>query len=203
MNRIKRLNIINSITGIKPANLIATKSKEYGTNLAIFSSVVHLGSNPPYIGFITRPIDEVPRHTYQNIQENGCYTINHVHQDFIEQAHYTSAKIETGVSEFDICGFTEEYLFDFPVPFVAESKIKMAIKLEEIIPIKINGTIMVIGSIEHLILPDSLVNEKGYINLEEAQNVGIAGLNGYYALQKIGEFPYARPNEVPDFKVVK
>ena len=43
MDKIKRLNIVNSITGIKPGNLIATMSKENETNLAIFSSVVHLG----------------------------------------------------------------------------------------------------------------------------------------------------------------
>ena len=36
LDRIKRLNIINSITGIKPANLIGTKSKEGVNNVAIF-----------------------------------------------------------------------------------------------------------------------------------------------------------------------
>ena len=52
--RIKRLNLINSITGIKPANLIGTISKNSHTNLAIFSSVIHLGSSPSLIGFIIR-----------------------------------------------------------------------------------------------------------------------------------------------------
>ena len=48
-SRIHRLNLINSITGIKPANLIGTISKDGHTNLAIFSSVIHLGSNPALI----------------------------------------------------------------------------------------------------------------------------------------------------------
>ena len=55
MDKISRLNLINSITGVKPSNLIGTKSKDGFSNLAIFSSVVHLGSKPPLIGFITRP----------------------------------------------------------------------------------------------------------------------------------------------------
>ena len=38
LNKIYRLNLINSITGYKPANLIGTKSKNGVTNLAIFSS---------------------------------------------------------------------------------------------------------------------------------------------------------------------
>ena len=45
-SRIKRLNIINSITGVKPANLIGSISENGHSNLAVFSSIVHLGSNP-------------------------------------------------------------------------------------------------------------------------------------------------------------
>ena len=54
-SKVYRLNLINSITGYKPANLIGSKSTKGKTNLAIFSSVVHLGSKPPLIGIITRP----------------------------------------------------------------------------------------------------------------------------------------------------
>ena len=66
-SKVFRLNLINSITGIKPANLIGSISNSGQTNLAIFSSVIHLGSNPAYLGFIMRPIGDVPRHTYENI----------------------------------------------------------------------------------------------------------------------------------------
>lgn len=121
MNRIRRLNIINGISGVKPANLIGTYSAETGTNVAIFSSVVHLGSDPALLGFIMRPVSDVPRNTYTNIKENGYFTINHVHESFIEKAHYTSAKFDVIVSEFEACGLTEEYLYDFTAPFVKES----------------------------------------------------------------------------------
>ena len=47
--RIKRLNIINSVTGIKPGNLIGTQSADGQSNVAIFSSIVHMGSNPALI----------------------------------------------------------------------------------------------------------------------------------------------------------
>ncbi len=199
MDRRQRLNIINSITGIKPANLIGTKSEEHGSNLAIFNSIVHLGSNPGFIGLILRPIGEVPRHSYENMKANdGYYTINHIHNHFIKQAHYTSAKVEKGTSEFDVCKLTEEYLFDFPAPFVGESQVKLGMRLVEEIPIKSNGTILLVGSIEHLIVPDESVNEKGYIDLEQLNIVGIGGLNCYYDLTKIGEFPYVRLSEMPE-----
>ena len=71
MPKVKRLNIINSITGIKPANLISTIDERNRHNLAIFSSVVHLGSNPALIGFILRPQEKIRRHTYENILEKA------------------------------------------------------------------------------------------------------------------------------------
>ena len=80
LNKIYRLNLINSITGYKPANLIGTKSKNGVTNLAIFSSVIHLGSNPALIGIVTRP-NTVPRHTYKNIIDTKYFTINHISKE--------------------------------------------------------------------------------------------------------------------------
>lgn len=198
--RIWRLNLINSITGIKPANLIGTISDDGETNLAIFSSVVHLGSNPALIGFMLRPHGEVRRHTYENIMENGVYTINHIHQAFIEQAHYTSAKFTKEESEFDYCGFTEAYLPDLKAPFVKESKLKLGMKFLEGIPIRANDTMMMVGSIEHIIVPDEVVDEKGHVDLAQLDDVGIAGLNSYYSLQKLNQFPYARKSELPTFR---
>ena len=200
LERIKRLNIINSISGIKPANLIGTISDKGESNLAIFSSVVHLGSNPALIGFVMRPEQEVRRHTFENIFENGFYTINHIHESFAEQAHYTSAKFEKEESEFKACGLTEEYLFDFKAPFVKESRLKFGLKFQQKVPIEINKTTMIIGSIEHLILPEAALSDEGFIDLGMINNVGISGLNSYYKLEKTAQYPYARKQELPDFK---
>ena len=199
LNRIKRLNLINSITGVKPANLIGSISSSGQTNLAIFSSLVHLGSNPALIGFVLRPQHEVRRDTYDNILQTECYTINRVHTSFIANAHYTSAKFSKQESEFEKCKLSEEYLFDFKAPFVKESRVKLAMKLEEMIPIEVNKCMMIVGSIQHLFIDDKAVEDDGQINLECLNEVGIGGLNSYYRLERIGQFPYARTNELPDF----
>lgn len=197
--RVKRLNIINAVSGVKSANLIATVDDQNQSNLAIFSSVVHLGSNPALLGFVLRPNQEVKRHTYENILETGSYTINHVHQSFYKKAHYTSAKFDRSESEFDKCRLTEEYLFGFEAPFVGESKLKMGMKHVESIHIPSNNTYLVVGSIEHLVLPDEAINESGYIDLSITNTVGMSGLNSYYSLSKVDDLPYARVNELPDF----
>jgi len=65
LDRVNKLKIINSVTGIKPANLIGTINENGQTNLAIFSSIVHLGSDPALLGFIARPLTAEVGHTYE------------------------------------------------------------------------------------------------------------------------------------------
>jgi flavin reductase (DIM6/NTAB) family NADH-FMN oxidoreductase RutF len=198
LNRVDRLKLINSSTGIKPANLIGSIDSEGRTNLAVFSSIVHLGSSPALLGFISRPRSENASHTYRNILENKTYTINHIHPEFVKNAHYTSAKFPKEKSEFEACNFSEEYLSGFEAPFVAESTFKMGMRFKEAIDIKLNGTVLVVGEIESLIVPDDAFSD-GDIDLEFTDGVGISGLNSYYSLKRIGRFPLAKPEEIPNF----
>ena len=71
----RRINLINSVTGIKPGNLIGTVSSSGNQNVAVISSVVHLSSNPALIGFFMRPHQDFRRDTYNNIIETGHFTI--------------------------------------------------------------------------------------------------------------------------------
>jgi len=198
LERIPRLKLINSVTGIKPANLVGTICNKGETNVAVFSSVVHLGSNPPLLGFISRPQTEDVGHTFRNIVENNQYTINHIHPEFTKQAHFTSAKFDKSISEFERCGLTEEYVKGFKAPFVKESFFKIGLRFKQSIDIPLNGTVLVIGEIENLMLPESAMND-GDIDLELTNSVGISGLNSYYEVKKIAKYPYARVNEIPEF----
>lgn len=195
LNRIDRLNLVNSITGVKPTNLIGTIDKDGNHNLAIFSSVVHLGSNPALIACITRPVAEVPRNSYSNIMETGCYTINAVPQNKILNAHYTSSKYPKGVSEFEKCELTPVFKNGFVAPFVQECPIQIGMSLQEVIDIRRNGTKMIIGEIEHLYLED--LPENYVLDLSALKLSGVSGLNTYYKLEKLQEFPFARPSENP------
>lgn len=199
LERKYRLSLINSISGIKPGNLIATKSKDGKENVAIFSSVVHIGSDPAELGFIIRPQGETPRDTYANIYNTEYYTINHIPESLIKKAHYTSAKLPIGESEFDRMKIEKEYLDDFYAPFVKESPVKIGMKFISGVPLH-NGCTFMIGSIESIYVPDTAINELGQLNLSDYNGVGIGGLNSYYSLNKIDSFPYVRLNEIPDFE---
>ena len=158
LEKIKKINLINSCSGYKSANLIGTISKEGITNVAVFSSVTHLGSNPPTLGFILRPTT-VPRDTYKNILESGVFTINHIFENIIEDAHHTSAKYEEVISEFDITGLEDEYYNDCIAPFVKGSPVQMEMKFIEEYHIKSNNVIHIIAEIKNLYVKDDILNE--------------------------------------------
>ncbi len=145
--RFYKTNFINSLTGFKSVNLIGTINRKGQTNLGIFCSIIHMGSNPALVGFLNRPPKAAP-HTIANIRETGKYTINHIHPSFLEKAHQSSAKYPEQISEFEEVGLTPEYTESIVAPFVKESRVKFALSLEEIIPIKLNDTSLVIGRIQ-------------------------------------------------------
>jgi len=196
LDHIFRINLINSCSGFKSANLIGTKSNLGIPNVAIFSSVTHLGSNPPLLGVIFRPVTDVPRNTYENIKETGQFTINHIDASIINDAHHTSAKYDKDVSEFDITGLEEEYKNGWHAPFVKNAPIQMALTYCEEYKIKANGTIQLIGEIKDLFIKSDLLEKDGFINLSKANIVAINGLDGY-AVPKLKErMTYQRPKKI-------
>lgn len=197
MDRIFRLNLVNSITGFKPGNLIGTISESGQNNVAIVSSVLHLSSSPALIGFMQRPTT-VPRHTYQNIKETGVFTINHIHSGMTDKAHYTSAKFPREESEFDACGLTASFIDGFKAPFVDESQIQMGMSYVEEYHIKSSDTILMVGQIEMIFLPERIVRKDGSLQLDEATTIAITGLNNYHAAKQIASYPYARPGQFPE-----
>jgi flavin reductase (DIM6/NTAB) family NADH-FMN oxidoreductase RutF len=196
LDHIFRINLINSCSGFKSANLIGTKSNLGIPNVAVFSSVTHLGSNPPLLGVIFRPVTDVPRNTYENIKETGQFTINHIDASIINDAHHTSAKYDKDVSEFDITGLEEEYKNGWHAPFVKNAPIQMALTYCEEYKIKANGTIQLIGEIKDLFIKSDLLEKDGFINLSKANIVAINGLDGYAVPTLKERMTYQRPKKI-------
>jgi flavin reductase (DIM6/NTAB) family NADH-FMN oxidoreductase RutF len=192
LHHIYRINLINSCSGYKSANLIGTKSSNGIENVAVFSSVTHIGSNPPMLGFFCRPTT-VLRNTYENIKSTGFYTINHIHFPILEDAHHTSAKYDAQISEFDKTNLISEYKNEFKAPFVKGTPLQLAMEYVEEYIIKANDTILVIGKIIGLHLNDDLIEDDGFINLSKAKVAAINGLDGYAIPELNKRFDYQRP----------
>ena len=192
MHHLYRINLINSCSGYKSASLIGTVSPKGNTNVAIFSSVTHLGSNPPLLGFFLRPTT-VLRNTYENIKATGAYTINHVHQHILTDAHHTSAKYDKDISEFDMTDLSVSYQAKFSAPFVKDCPVQLAMQYVEEYPIKANDTILLVGRIEQLYVNDHLLEKDGFINLSKGNVATINGLDGYAIPELKERQAYQRP----------
>lgn len=197
LNARYRGAMLNCISGFKSAILIGTKSNDGIENLAVFNSIMHIGANPPLMGFILRPVT-VRRDTYENIKSTGFYTFNHINSKIISKAHQTAAKYEIDESEFDKAGLESKYSDDFPAPFVKESKIKIGLKYVNEYLIEENGTILIIGEVVKIDFPNDIQAEDGWLDLEKADTIAINGLDSYYSASKLSRLSYAVPKKFPE-----
>ncbi|MVN91298.1 flavin reductase family protein [Mucilaginibacter aquatilis] len=196
MEKAYRTALMNSITGYKPLNLLGTVNNDNRTNLCIVSSVFHMGSNPSLLGMVIRP--ERPHNdTLKNIKITGEYTLNNVMCDFYKEAHQTSASYESGVSEFDECGFDEYYHEGFKSPFVRQSSLKIGLRLQEMIDVKLNGTTIVIGKVELLIANDEVIQTNGDVDHIIAGSAAGSGLDAYFKTVQLDKLAYAKPERAP------
>jgi flavin reductase (DIM6/NTAB) family NADH-FMN oxidoreductase RutF len=195
LNKIYRINLINSCSGFKSANLLGTISEEGITNVAVFSSVTHLGSSPPTLGFILRPTT-VPRNTHKNLKDLGHFTINHIWEAIIEDAHHTSAKYADEISEFDMTNLEPEFKGAHKAPFVKDAPVQMSMKFIEEIYVPSNDVMLIVAQIEELYVKDELLENDGLINLSKGNVATINGLDTYAIPKFKKQLSYQKPKEI-------
>lgn len=186
-----RANLINSLSGFKSAVLLGTSDGKTN-NLAIISSVVHIGANPPLLGMIMRP-HTVQRDSLDNIKQQGFYTLNHVNTQWADKAHQTSARYEQDESEFDAVGLTPFFSDTFSAPYVKESEVNIGLKVAQHFSL-LNNTEMVIGEIQEVFFAKDALDKDGYLDIEALNTASISGLDSYHSSKRLARFAYAKPN---------
>jgi flavin reductase (DIM6/NTAB) family NADH-FMN oxidoreductase RutF len=194
LEKQQRVHLINSLGGFKSVALVGTSDKLGKTNLGIFSSFFHIGANPPLIGMIFRP-SPPERDTMRNIIDTRFYTINHINESIYKQAHQTSARYDKEISEFDATGLKTEYRDNFFAPFVAESTIQLGIEFREKMDISINNTILIIGEIIQIYIPEDCLNKDGFVDIEKANTITCSGLDSYHKTIQLDRLSYAKPDK--------
>jgi flavin reductase (DIM6/NTAB) family NADH-FMN oxidoreductase RutF len=189
-----RRHFMNTLPGPRGVHLLGTKGYRGVENVAVFSSVVHIGATPPLLGFIMRPLT-VPRQTYHHLLANRHFTLNTIHPEFLEQAHQTSANYPLEVSEFAATGLTPYYTDHCKAPYVQESKVKIGLTFVEQHEIKGNGTFFLVGKVIEVIVEDDAVLDSGHVDHARLQPVTVAGLDTYYEIGKEHRLAYARPKK--------
>lgn len=186
----KRARFVNSLSGFKSATLIGTYDPEFGDNLSIVSSVVHLGSTPPMMGFVLRPPGK-DAHTYKNIIKTGICTFSHVNEDIVEQSHQTSARYPRNSSEFEEVGLTSLRINGWKAPCVEESRVRMGLNLIDDMELA-NGCRFLTCEVNWFDVDSRGLCEDGYVDLNKLGGVSISGLDGYHKTPGIFRLSYAK-----------
>ncbi len=191
-----RANLCNSLPGFKSLVLVGTRSSAEVNNLAPFSQVIHIGSNPSLMAILFRP-HTVRRDTLENILSEKQFTINHVQASFYEKAHQSAAKYEAHQSEFETVGLTPEFTEAVTAPYVQESSIKIGLEWVETMEIALNNTLLVIGKAVEIRVPTEIIKEDGYLDIEAANTITSSNLDAYHTTQKIDRLKYPQPDQPP------
>jgi hypothetical protein len=78
-------------------------------------------------------------------------------------------------------------------PFVAESPIKVALQLMEVIPIHFNNTYFVIGAVTDIYMDPILLSSDGCLDLNKAGIMASLGINSYHPVGEGTKLAYAKP----------
>ena len=76
---------------------------------------------------------------------------------------------------------------------MAASPVQYAMQLVEVLPIRHNGTFLVVGEVKGVWLQEGLLGPDGFIELEKAGVVTSSGIDSYHNTRLIRRFPYAKP----------
>ena len=179
----------------RPIAFVSTLSKEGVSNLAPFSYFMAGGANPPSIAI--SPVSDrngKPKDTLVNIRETGEFTINIVTYGIREKMNQTSAEYPTGVSEWDMVGFTPLPSDVVKPPFVAESPLAMECRLFEIVnhgglPLSAN---YVIGEVVRFHIAKSVM-EDGKIDPLKVNYISRMGGDWYARANEESMFELSRP----------
>ena len=190
LDKSYKINLINSIIGAKSANLVSTISEKEVDNIAVFSSVIHLGSNPPLIGFIIRPQERRITDTYRNIKYLKKFGICSISSKMINKSHLTSKKTASDESEYKLFNIEKDYIDNFPVPFAKESQIKIGLNFIEEIFI-VNKCRLIVGEVE-IIKINSSIAKSGNLNFDKLDGITITGISTYNEIKNPLELPYVK-----------
>lgn len=189
----QRALFINSLSGFKSANLVGTVSSSGHTNLAIVSSVFHLGADPALMGMIFRP-HSVSRDSLENILNTGVFTLNGVGEEFFRLAHQTSARYPSDISEFEAVGLTGYFNDSHGAPYVAESPLQIGLKYVEHQTLEVNGTVMLVGEVMEVSARVDSLNDDGYLDVEALGLVAVSSLDSYHTTSRLARMAYAKPD---------
>lgn len=156
-----RYKILSSLVTPRPIAWVTTVNPGGQVNAAPFSFFNVFGSKPPILALA--PGDRspgIPKDTAANIRATGEFVVQLVTEELCPQMVTTAEPFEAGINELEKAGLTTAPSKTITPPRIAEAPV--AFECKEHQTIQIGSNRLVLGLIQHLIVPDGLLDSETF-----------------------------------------
>ncbi|WP_156905247.1 flavin reductase family protein [Neptunomonas japonica] len=174
-------HVLTQIIIPRPVAWVLTEHQNGKYNLAPFSYFSAVCADPPIMMIsVGKKPDGSEKDTYQNIIERGNFVIHIASSDLAGVVTKSSAVLEQGKSEVDLCDLETVDVEGFSLPRVIGPKVAMSCRLYEEKTLGNNGQHLIFGVIEKVWLDErvAVTNEKGRLEVSAAAVDPISRLGG-------------------------
>ncbi len=193
-----RMAYLQAAIAPRPIALASTIDGAGNINLSPFSFFNLFSSNPPIVIFspARRGRDNTTKHTLQNILEVPEVVINIVDYDMVQQTNLSSCEYPKSINEFEKVGFTEIPSLHIKPPRVAQSKIQLECKVNEVKSLGENGGAgqLVIAEVICMHIDNAILNRDNKIDQTKIQHIARLGNDWYCKIDKTNLFEVPKPN---------
>lgn len=168
--------ILTALVVPRPIAWVTSLDQDGRVNAAPYSFFNVLGNKPPLVAFAPgdRP-DGVPKDTARNVKLTGEFVVNLVDREAAELMHATSAPFPPDVSEVEALGLETLPSVRVRTPRLRVSKIHLECRHWG--TLEIGGNRVVFGLVEHMHVPDGLLDPTTY-HVQPGAFEGIGRLQG-------------------------
>lgn len=183
----------------RPIAFASTIDAAGNVNLSPFSFFNLFSSNPPIVIFspARRVRDNTTKHTLENVLAVPEVVINICDYTMVQQMSLSSCEYPKGVNEFLKAGFTPKAATQIKPPMVAEAKIQLECKVQEVKSLGEQGGAgqLVIAEVLVMHVHDSILNAEGtMIDQRKIEHVARLGGDWYVRVNEHNLFTVPKPN---------
>lgn len=158
---------------VKPVVVVGSYDNKGQPNIMTASWVGIVNSNPPMVAVSIRP----SRHSFQNVNETGAFTLNIPHKDQWHAADYAGTHSGRDKDKMKHLNLSAEKATAINAPFIKEFPLNIGCRVVK--KIELGSHIQFIGEITEVKASDNILTKNENIDMEKLQPF-ILGEDQYY-----------------------
>ncbi|KAA2311519.1 flavin reductase family protein [Pseudooceanicola sediminis] len=180
-------NPFKAIVTPRPIGWISTRDSDGRDNLAPYSFFNAIADTPPQVMFsslASKPDRAEGKDSVSNIRDSGVFCVNIVEYALRDAMNASSASLPAGEDEFAVAGLEKAECQTIDCARVAAAPAALECRMTQIIPLKGDQNILVLGEVTGIYLRDNCLVD------------GIFDITTYNPLSRLGYRDYTAVTEL-------